>query len=464
MNDIFVRMVEPCRRRGAALQEMRRQKPGEFWFGCLFWAFWLSLASFPVGYGMREVMPLVCLCFLIPYYRYEWKNSVWRRLSLRPLFYCLWLMIAIGIVCSQNILDSLWHAGTGINKGFILPIIGMECVRGEKDLRRLVWACAFACFWQGLDGVWQALTGHDFIMGYAPNAGRLTGSLGDYTVGNYIALALIPSFALWHILRRRLDALSTAFLVFAVLLPAFFLLQGASARSGILAVAASLFLWAFLRREHVSWRLLLWPLPVFAFFACWQPQRMSWQAFIGDGRWSLWELGWRVFLEHPWFGAGAGQYNTAFRALGLAPEKDVITISHPHNLYLDMLYAHGLAGFCLGMAFLLGFAWWGYRRIRPGVQAEISRPAGGIHWRLAGWFWLGFIGWLINGIFGHDFYRIWYLALAMSHLGVMIGAVVNGPCLSAKEMDGELAEGGPQPNPPSSPQAAAHRPDAPAAE
>ena len=37
-----------------------------------------------------------------------------------------------------------------------------------------------------------------------------------------------------------------------------------------------------------------------------------------------------------------------------------------------------------------------------------------------------FGGWLVNGIFGHDFYRIWWLGIAMSHLGVMIGAVVNG--------------------------------------
>ena len=268
-------------------------------------------------------------------------------------------------------------------------------------------------------------------MGYTMNSGRLTGSLGDYTVGNYIALALIPSFALWHILRRQLDAVASAFLWLAVLLPAFFLLQGAAARSGILAVAASLGLWAFLRRQRFDWRLILWPMPVFALFACWQPRRMSLEQFIDDGRWSLWELGWRVFLEHPWLGAGAGQYNTAFRSLGLTPEKDVITISHPHNLYLDMLYAHGLVGFCLGMTFLLGFLWWGYRRIRSGVLAEYASRASSLYWRLAAWFWLGYAGWLVNGIFGHNFYRIWWLALAMCHLGIMIGAVVNGPQISA---------------------------------
>lgn len=158
---------------------MRRERPGEFWFACLFWSFWFSLASFPIGYGMREVMPVLSFIFLLLYYRHEWHNSVLRRLDARRLFYCLWLMVGIGVCFSTDPLASLLHAGTGVNKGFILPFIAMECVRDEKDLRRLVWACALACFWQGLDGIWQAATGRDFIMGYTRNAGRLTGSLGD---------------------------------------------------------------------------------------------------------------------------------------------------------------------------------------------------------------------------------------------------------------------------------------------
>ena len=405
---------------------MRRERPGEFWFACLFWSFWFSLASFPIGYGMREVMPVLSFIFLLLYYRHEWHNSVLRRLDARRLFYCLWLMVGIGVCFSTDPLASLLHAGTGVNKGFILPFIAMECVRDEKDLRRLVWACALACFWQGLDGIWQAATGRDFIMGYTRNAGRLTGSLGDYTVGNYIALALIPALGLWFVLRRGLDAVSSAFLCLAVFWPAFFLLQGAASRSGVLAVAASFGFWALLRRRRWQWRILLWPLLALGLFILCQPQRLTPEHVIDDGRWSLWNLGWRVFLEHPWFGAGAGQYNAAFRSLGLAPLKDEITISHPHNLYLDMLYAHGLVGFCLGMIFLLGFLWWGYRRIRPRLAEEYAERDASPYWRLTAWFWIGFAGWLVNGIFGHDFYRIWWLGLAMSHLGVMIGAVVNG--------------------------------------
>lgn len=425
----FARKIARLRALLDACAAMRRERPADFWHGLLFAAFWVSLATFPVGYGMREVMPLLCLLFLVPYYRHAWRHSVLGRLKVWWLFLCAALMIGIGILCSPDLLASLLHAGTGINKGFILPFIAMECVRDERDLRRLVWACALACFWEGLDGVWQAATGRDFIMGYAPNAGRLTGSLGDYTVGNYIALALIPAFGVWFLLRRGLGAGPSALLFLALFWPAFFLCIGAASRSGILAIAAAIGLWQLLRGGWPRfWRAMVWPVLVFAVFYLCQAPRLGVERIAGDGRWSLWELAWRVFLEHPWLGAGSGRYNAAFRELGLAPARDAITISHPHNLYLDLLYAHGIIGFSLGMIFLFGFLWWGWRGIRPQLARECRLPgfSGGVYWRLTAWFWLGYAGWLVNGVFGHDFYRIWWLALAMSHLGIMIGAVVNG--------------------------------------
>ena len=409
------------------------ENPAEFWYSCLFWSFWATIALFPIGYGWREVMPPVCFAFLLLYYRHAWAHSVLARLEVFPLFCCFWVMLLVGVIFSGNPLNSLLHSGTGINKAFILPFIAMECVREEKDLRRLVWACVFACFWQGMNGVWQAYSGRDFIMGYPLSAGRLTGSLGDYPVGNYIALALIPASALWFILREKFSRMASALLVVALLWPACYLLMGAAARSGMLAVAAALCLWWwFVRQDDCILRRYC--LPLFAssgllmmLFAL-TPRLgvLSPAAVFADGRWSLWELAWRVFCENPWFGAGAGQYNTAFRALGLTPAKDPITMSHPHNIYLDMLYAHGIVGFIPGMIFLFGFLFWGYRRIRPGLLAEWKGKSDSLYWRLAAAFWVAYAGWLVNGIFGHDFYRTWWLALAMSYLGIMVGAVVNG--------------------------------------
>lgn len=418
--------------------------PGEFWHSCLFWTFWASLALFPIGYGWREVTPPLCLVFLLLHYRHAWQRSVLRRLTVWPLFCCAAVMTCIGVIFSTDVWQSFLHAGMGVNKAYILPFIAMECVRSTRDLRRLVWACVAACVWQGLDGMWQAWSGTDFIMGYAPNSGRLTGSLGDYSVGNYMALAMIPAFSCWFLLRRRLERWRAAAVWLLLFFPAFFLLEGASSRSGILAVASAFVFWALLQGGR-SGRMALWgSVLVLGGFTLLSFHRMDPATVAHDGRWSLWSLGWQVFREHPWLGAGLDRYNACFRELGLVPAHDAITISHPHNMYLDMLYAHGIVGFVPGMIFLLGFVWWGWRHIRRALHddAVARRPdeaAGSLlHWRLTAWFYLGWLGWLVNGVFGHDFYRIWWLGLAMCSLGICIGGVVSG--LAAR--DGTSADAG----------------------
>ena len=351
--------------------------PGEFWHACLFWTFWVSLALFPIGYGWREVTPPLCFIFLLLYYRHAWHRSVLRRLTVWPLFLCAGAMPLIGVVFSTDVWQSFLHGGMGVNKAYILPFIAMECVRSTRDLRRLVHACVLACVWQGLDGMWQAWTGFDFIMGYAPNAGRLTGSLGDYSVGNYMALAMIPAFACWFLLRRRLGVLPAAIVWVVLFIQAFFLLEGASSRSGILAVASAFVFWALLAGGRTG-RIALWGcVLVLGGFTLLSFHRMDPSTIAGDGRWSLWSLGWQVFLEHPWLGAGLDRYNACFRALGLVPAHDAITISHPHNMYLDILYAHGIIGFILGMIFLLGSARGrGVGRALYGALLELLRLQG----------------------------------------------------------------------------------------
>ncbi len=354
-----------------------KSSPADFWHGCLFASFWISLAIFPIGYGAREAMPLLCLLFLIPYYCHNWKDCVLRRLGPVWLFYCVAIMVALGIAFSINPWASFLHAGANFSKAFIL-----------------------------------------------------TGSLGDYSVGNYLALALVPAFSVWYILRDRMDAWATSFLMLALYWPPLFLFQGASSRSALLAVAGAFALWAFMRHGLKNLRILFWPILVIAAFMSFQGIRLMPSGIVNDNRWDLWSLAWKIFWEHPWFGAGAGQYNPAFRSLGLAPEREVITISHPHDLYLDILYAHGIIGFCLGMVFIFGFLYWGWKNIQPHIRQAGTNPNKNLYWTLCAWFWLGYAAWLINGIFGHDFYRIWWLALAMCNMGIMIGAVVNGKNLS----------------------------------
>lgn len=405
-----------------------KKDPVKFWHRLLYWSFWLNIAFFPIGYGYREVMPIISFIFLLFYYRHAWRESILRNLQPAWLFLCPLLMTLIGIVFSLHPWNSLLHAGTGINKGFILPFIAMECVRSLRDLRNLVWATAFVCFWEGIDGIYQAITGRDFIMGYELHMERLTGSLGDYDVGNCMALLLIPAGSVWFILRTRCSRLLALFLGFALLWPGMFLEVGAAARSGMLALSGACFIWFLMWKGWKNIFTWLVPMLIPLIFYIFQSDRLRVSGVTGDNRWDLWRLAWKVFVDHPWLGAGAGQYNPAFREMGLAPVREVITISHPHNLYIDILYAHGITGFTLGMIFLFGFLYWGFKHI----HIHFKEQKLSLYWILTAFFWLGYAGWLINGIFGHNFYRIWWLAEAMSWLGIMIGAIVNANLRSIK--------------------------------
>ena len=92
MQNILAETKNQWQKARQSLLEAERNPSGAPWDRWLFWSFWLSLATFPVGYGAREVLPVICFIFLLFYYRYNWSKSVLRRLDARPLFYCLWAM------------------------------------------------------------------------------------------------------------------------------------------------------------------------------------------------------------------------------------------------------------------------------------------------------------------------------------------------------------------------------------
>lgn len=403
----------------------------------MFVSFWLYIAFFAWGPSLREVLPSVCALCLIFYYRYNWEHAVLRRFTAKWLFFFFFATVLWGVVMSQDVWESFLHVGRGINKAFVLPFVAMECVRGEKDLRRLVWALVLACFWQGCNGIYQSITGFDFVDGTPIISGRLTGSLSDYRVGNYIALTLIPASAVWFILRQRWGRPSSLGALLLLLGPALYLLYFTYTRNGYLAVLAALVLWYAIVSGRVNWRPLAAVALVLMAAVFVMPQRLGMAMLAYDGRWDLWRFAWAVFIEHPWQGVGFGLYNSAFREMGFVPTKDVVTISHPHSIYFQLLCEAGIVGFVLGLCFLLGVLAWCWRRIRPRLAEELrtagsmadpaARAGRSLHWRMTGLLWCGWGAYLVSGVFGHDFFRIWWQAMVMAYLGIMLGAIVSGP-------------------------------------
>lgn len=88
------------------------------------------------------------------------------------------------------------------------------------------------------------------------------------------------------------------------------------------------------------------------------------QTFNTSGRLQLWSATWKAVSEHRWIGHGPGQSQYFIRAR-------FITIEHPHNEYLRMLYDTGWIGlvlWALGILLLLRGCWRRMRRARTAVQ------------------------------------------------------------------------------------------------
>ena len=417
-------------------------RPAAFWEQVLFVLFCLSVILFPFGQAFRVLLPLLCLPALILLYLKDWPNRALARLPVRWLFAGFFALIAFEVLASHWPALSWQTVRPNLLRGFLLPFVAMECVRDERDLCRLTGAFVIAGLIAGLSGVWQFATGADLLTGTTPyrtggsdfvpgsfaslSGFRLTGPLSGYRVGNYMALLCLPAcglFLLWPdkpFLRHPAARLA---LTLAVLAPAVFLWIGAQARSGYLGVVGGLYL-AWLLFVRPSWRIA--PLPPLAglLLVAFGPERVSLAQALVDERRLIWEAAWQCFLANPWFGTGAGTYAEACASLGITHlATGNLVPPHPHNIYLQWLVDGGLTGFAVFLLFVAGLAAWSARTIRQGLRAG---PDQARFWRLAAFFWAGWLGYLVSGLSAHDFYRTWWVSTAFSLLGVLLGACVRG--------------------------------------
>lgn len=125
------------------------------------------------------------------------------------------------------------------------------------------------------------------------------------------------------------------------------------------------------------------------------------------GRIEAWNAGWRMYVEHPILGVGAGAFG-----LGHAQHTDTDNIHHrnwlqAHSLYFQLIAELGTLGIlCFGFFILTVLRWCG-RLMRRFPLLPRTDDYRGVVTRAA---LIAIIGLLMSGIFGHNLYRItWYL-------------------------------------------------------
>ncbi len=126
-------------------------------------------------------------------------------------------------------------------------------------------------------------------------------------------------------------------------------------------------------------------------------------------RMAHWQAGWYMFLDHPWFGVGAGNYAQAYPDYYVSSW--IEPLGHAHNYYINMLAELGVVGGGL-LLLLLGLC---YRQL-GGVLVR-SEAQSGTFWRA-----------VLAGVFGglvvfcvHNLFDSLFVHSVNIQLGVLLG-------------------------------------------
>jgi O-antigen ligase len=380
----------------------------------------LLIIGMPVSTAMQEIGAITACAALAVGLLVDPSSSLVRRFPLRCLFAAFLGYLLLNCLLSIDIGSSFSVLRSALHRGFLLFLVGMELARRERCTTAVIWALALMGFYEGLDGIWQYVSGRDFLADLPLMGNRLTGSFSTYRVGNLMALALAGSLALPLCLPRPWPFLPRLALALLIWGPALFLCIFAQARSGYICLAGALAAFFALYRG-LSRR---WVLSLVGLLVCgliWGPDRISLDAVLRDGRIKeLWPFAWSIFTEYPLFGSGLGTFSPAFNSLGLIPAMHSANIQHPHNIYLQLLAETGLCGFLLFCSFV-GLILWRSLRIIRAVMAQPSDQWPALPLAKAATFWSAAFGYVLMGISAHSLFRSWWLSLGFLFLGLTAG-------------------------------------------
>jgi UDP-GlcNAc:undecaprenyl-phosphate GlcNAc-1-phosphate transferase len=134
----------------------------------------------------------------------------------------------------------------------------------------------------------------------------------------------------------------------------------------------------------------------------------------GGNRYDYWRIAWRVWLDHPLIGVGAGNYSVSYYPQRATTED----VDQPHSIELQALAELGLVGVLLLAAFIGGVGWGVARMRSQAASSHLSRAlmVGGLG-TFAVWLAQTSVDWmhLLPGL----------TAIAIAGVAVLVGSPVR---------------------------------------
>lgn len=346
---------------------------------------------------------------------------VFRQLSRKgfsflryKIFFAACLLVTAGVL---SVPFSVWPggaAGTVVKmlQHVTLIFLLMSLINTKSRLRQMLWCISVVAVWFACSSLFAFARGDYYALGDLDRAKGLNSIIGGPNELAGLLLALLPM--LIALLRTtRSIVLRIVLVVFgSISLFAIILTGSRIALIGLIAIA----LFYTLQSRHkvltLTASLLIGVLTWGLLPTEYKARYLSVEHYATGGqldasnrlRLEIWKTGGKIFLEHPIFGAGAGQFSTAYGMRFLAQGEHRAWMN-PHNLMIQVACELGI----VGLAVFSYFIW----QIALGIRFVLRkkrRRTRDLNYQMAIACSVMYMGTMILSLVGHTLYRpYWYL-------------------------------------------------------
>ena len=395
-----------------------RLKTINFIDGILYWVIILlpfSIAIAPAP--MNIFIGFLIAAFLLK--KVLKKERLFRPGPLNISLLFLFIISCLSIINSISLYDTLKGGIFRLGQYIFVFYIIKDEVKDKAHLNKILFALVLGAVLASSNGIFQVITGRDFIRGYKPilNIGllRATASFKDANILGIYLSAIVPvilGLALYYFKGAR----KALFFLISILVLTVIVLT--YSRPTLLAVYVVLLFFALVKKSKVLISLLLIftlasPLLLPKSVKDWakEVEYNPLRFMCNDDRIAVYRNSLHMIKAHPLIGVGANNFMKSYKMYKEFPEyRGIVTLGEmkAHNNFLHMAAEIGLTGIAI-------FFWFLYRLFSE--SKNIYRLAGDNYLKTVSLSLIAcLIAFLINGLTESSLYYsvvavlFWYIA------------------------------------------------------
>jgi O-antigen ligase len=335
--------------------------------------------------------------------------------------------IALVGVAALSVPFAVWKGGAvqgtvNLAKLEIYLFLLSTLIDTRDRLRKVLWLLAGLLAWISGNGFVSYLQGKFVFRQGIDRALGETSIVGDPNELAGVILILLPlAFALWRSSQKILPRL----LLLGLMLLALATVVVTGSRAAMIEVGVIVAYYVFKSRHKVAGLALCAVAAVFLWLAMpeqYQNRYLTTVHFAqgekldasNELRVRVWKAGWRMFLDHPILGVGAGQFSTAYGSL-YSGEKHGLWMQ-PHSLFFQVAAELGLVGLVAVGCFL-------YQVVKANrfLLRFHAQHREGLDYQLALALGAALLGIAFDSVFGHTLYRPhWYFIAGLVAASVWV--------------------------------------------